>query len=295
MSFFLDRLLDNPEAPNDNAAGGTFTLGGTNSSLFTGDIEFLPFPSGTRPSFWLLNMQTITVNGQTVQIQTGDAALSAIDTGTTLVGGPTNDVKAIWAAVPGSSYEADGQYAGFYTFPCNTEVTITLSFGGKAWTISPLDMNLGEYEVGKCLGGIFDLGQGTSIEGGNGNPSWIVGGTFLKNVYSVFRADPPAVGFAALAPGAQNNNPGSVVRPSPSATGGGSSSQNTPANQASNTVSGRLGTSPIITFRGPQSTETSTVGQGGSSGSTSSGAIPMVVGVMLTTLTVLISGLTTLL
>lgn len=29
--------------------------------------------------------------------------------------------------------------------------------------------------------------------------SWIVGDTYLKNFYSVFRYDPPAVGFAPLA------------------------------------------------------------------------------------------------
>ena len=42
-----------------------------------------------------------------------------------------------------------------------------------------------------CVGGFFALDtSGTSA------PPWIVGDTFLKNVYSVFRASPPSVGFA---------------------------------------------------------------------------------------------------
>jgi cathepsin D len=116
MSFFLNRLIDDRNAPADNAFGGIFTLGGTNSSLFTGDIDFVDFPSGTQPSFWLQTMKAITVNGKSVSLQGGDAELSAIDTGTTLIGGPTSDVKAVWAQVQGSQPVQTGDYAGFYTF-----------------------------------------------------------------------------------------------------------------------------------------------------------------------------------
>jgi len=56
-----------------------------------------------------------------------------------------------------------------------------MSFGGKSWPIDSRDMNLGRYSVDSpdCLGGIFDLTQGSSIEAGGGNPSWVVGDTFL--------------------------------------------------------------------------------------------------------------------
>ena len=61
-------------------------------------------------------------------------------------------------------------------------------------------MNLGRVSTGSdiCAGGIFDLTAGSSIGSGGGNPSWVVGATFLKNVYSVFRYQPSAVGFAEL-------------------------------------------------------------------------------------------------
>jgi cathepsin D len=52
MSFWLTRT---PDATQTEVSGGTFTLGGTNSSLFTGDIEFINMPVST-PSFWLLSM-----------------------------------------------------------------------------------------------------------------------------------------------------------------------------------------------------------------------------------------------
>ena len=53
MSFWLARVL-NPASQTSLEPGGLFTLGGTNSSLFSGDIEFLNLAG--KPSFWLLSL-----------------------------------------------------------------------------------------------------------------------------------------------------------------------------------------------------------------------------------------------
>lgn len=55
FGFWLTREIDNRFAP-DNAFGGEFTLGGTNTSLYTGDLEFLDVLTTTQPTFWLLEM-----------------------------------------------------------------------------------------------------------------------------------------------------------------------------------------------------------------------------------------------
>ncbi|EDR12034.1 aspartic peptidase A1 [Laccaria bicolor S238N-H82] len=197
MAFYLTRFQDDVNA-KDEEPGGVFTLGGTNSTLYTGDIEFLNMTLifGT-PTFWLLTMPAITVQGRSVQITTGNAAPVVIDTGTTVIGGPTADVNAIWAAVPGSAPFVS--YPGFFTFPCSTSLQVTLSFGGKAWPISEADMNLGQISNGstRCVGAIIDLNLASNISSSSSH-YWVVGDTFLKNVYSVFRADPPSIGFAQL-------------------------------------------------------------------------------------------------
>ena len=54
-----------------------------------------------------------------------------------------------------------------------------MAFGGKLWPISTADMNLGRVAPGLCLGGIFDLSLGSNIGSGGGNPTWVVGDTFL--------------------------------------------------------------------------------------------------------------------
>ena len=55
MSFWLARDL-NPVSESSLAPGGAFTFGGTNSTLFSGDIEFLDLTSA--PSFWLLSLSS---------------------------------------------------------------------------------------------------------------------------------------------------------------------------------------------------------------------------------------------
>ena len=55
MSFWLARNL-NPLSETSLAPGGVFTLGGTNSSLFSGNIEFHDLAS--TPSFWLLSLSS---------------------------------------------------------------------------------------------------------------------------------------------------------------------------------------------------------------------------------------------
>lgn len=198
FSFFLTRFITDPNA-QDQEPGGVLTLGGVNNTFFTGNIEFQDLANNgvvNENTFWLLQVSAVTVNGNAINAGSQQEALAAIDTGTTLIGGPSDAVQAIWNAVPNS--QPVEQMQGFFAFPCSTSVSVTIAFGGTAWPVSNDDINLGTVGGGFCLGGIFDLGLGSQIGSGGGNPSWVVGDTFLKNVYSVFRSNPPSVGFAQL-------------------------------------------------------------------------------------------------
>jgi hypothetical protein len=91
-----------------------------------------------------------------------------------------------------------GNYANYYEYPCSTSIDLKITFGGFTINIGDADFNLGSYGTDKayCTGGVFvqALSAKSPVQ-------WIVGATALKNTYTVFRSDPPAVGFAAL-PGA---------------------------------------------------------------------------------------------
>jgi len=176
-------------------------LGGTNSSLYTGDIDFVDIPDG-KEGFWGIDLTTLTVNGTAISISSSES-FAAIDTGTTLVGGPSDAIAALYAQIPGAQ-AGTGDLEGYWMYPCTETPTIQLEFGnsGKLWSIDPRDMNLAKVSSTMCVGSFFEVNLG----GSSSNPSWIVGDTFLKNVYSVYRFDPPSVGFAQLSNAALGQN-----------------------------------------------------------------------------------------
>lgn len=56
---------------------------------------------------------------------------------------------------------------------CDTDVNVTMSFGGKSWSISNDDFQLTQISQSECVGAFFELTTGNSA------PAWIVGDTFL--------------------------------------------------------------------------------------------------------------------
>lgn len=133
-----------------------------------------------------------------MSLPSGSGAYAAIDTGTTLIGGPAQYVAAIFAQIPGSQ-AGTGNFESYYTYraclhlsgaarleltsayffsathtACDTDVNVTLSFGGtRSWTISSADFQLTRLTRTTCLGAFFELSTGSSA------PAWIVGDTFL--------------------------------------------------------------------------------------------------------------------
>ena len=135
MSFWFTRYVGDANAQEEEF-GGTFTLGGRNQTLYTGDVEFLPLVTNAgRKTYWLLGLSRaylicprlvsgssshtpaslteITVNKKNVTLPPGNVA--AIATGTTLVAGPPAAVSAVYAQIPGS-LPLSGKYAGYYGF-----------------------------------------------------------------------------------------------------------------------------------------------------------------------------------
>jgi len=206
MAFQLTRFVDDQNA-EALEAGGAFNMGFVNQSLYTGTIDFQNIPSG-QESWWLLPMTSMTVQGNSVTLPTGTDSYSAIDTGTTLVGGPSSAIQAIFAQIPGSA-AGTGNYENYFTYPCDTQVNVSISFGGPSWSISPEDFKLTQVSDSQCVGAFFEMTTGSSA------PAWIVGDTFLKNVYSVFRFSPPSVGFATLSSTATAENDVNGVVPTP--------------------------------------------------------------------------------
>ncbi|KAF8586724.1 acid protease [Ramaria rubella] len=235
MSFYLERHDEDSNAAA-SAPGGVMTLGNTNSSLFTGNIDFVDIPSTVTPGFWLLPVTDVSVQGSSVPLNSTPSSgssstsqLAAIDTGTTLIGGPSAAVAAVYSKIQGAT-PGTGSLETYWEIPCGTAVDVSFSFGGAdSWPINPSDFNVPATDdngQNVCIGAIFDVdGPSTTPGGGppqrrqgndpSSNPAWIVGDAFLKNVYSVFRFNPPSVGFAQLNPSlpGAGSAPGTGVNP----------------------------------------------------------------------------------
>ncbi|CAE6412871.1 unnamed protein product [Rhizoctonia solani] len=169
-----------------NAPGSELTVGGMNAAAFTGQVAFSPVltTQGQPPSFWTINMGQASVGGKPVQTT---SQFATIDTGTSVVIAPQADAQAIYAAIPGSQLGQNG----LFTYPCNANPDVALNFAGQNFNIKAADMSLGSDATNTtCVGAIVPSAQ---------RNAWLVGDSFLKNVYTVFDQTNLQVGFAKLA------------------------------------------------------------------------------------------------
>ncbi|KAI0792846.1 acid protease [Abortiporus biennis] len=168
------------------SSGSELYLGGTDTSLYTGSIEY---HSVKNTGFWQASSASISVG--TKKVVTGFDTI--IDSGTTIMYGPPSAVKTFYAAISGSKVYDSAN--GYYSFPCNTPPTVSFSWGGKTFTVSTANFNLGQTSSGSssCVGALAgqDLGLGSNV--------WLLGDSFMKNVYTAFNFGTNQVGFASLA------------------------------------------------------------------------------------------------
>lgn len=93
FTFQLARNNENAESYTEINPGGVFTLGQIDQAQYSGDITYSDV-SG--PGYWAINLDAISVNGDS----STQNSLAAIDTGTTLIGGPIDAVEAIYRQIP---------------------------------------------------------------------------------------------------------------------------------------------------------------------------------------------------
>ncbi|KAE8231371.1 hypothetical protein CF326_g3614 [Tilletia indica] len=201
FAIFLERQLTSltDVSPEVFAPGGSLTLGGVNSSLFIAGSEN-PIQVLER-SFWLILLDGLSVGNQ--QVKLGDQRRAAIDTGTTLIGGPDAVIAELYSKIPGA--EPMEGAPGYYTYPCSSSSIIeaSMAFGGQWYTLPDIDFvgDIASSDLSYCMGAFFGLGSFP-----DDNLQWIIGGAFLKNTYTIFDAEggddgKPQVVFASLAPG----------------------------------------------------------------------------------------------
>lgn len=182
FSFYLNR--DPAGDP-----GGEMILGGTDPKYYKGKFSWY---NVTRKAYWQIHMDAVDVaNGLTV-CEGGCEAI--VDTGTSLITGPTKEVKKIQDAIG-----AKPLIKGEYVIPCEKVPTlpnISMVLGGKDFVLRGEDyvLKIGGSGEAICMSGF----SGLDIPPPAG-PLWILGDVFIGRYYSAFDRDNNRVGFATSA------------------------------------------------------------------------------------------------
>jgi hypothetical protein len=159
----------------DSSSGNTgsqISFGSTVSSLYTGSFSYVPVSQQT---YWSVNIQSVQVNNQAVACTSGCKGI--IDTGTSVIVGPTAQVNAILSAL-----NVKSDCSNYNSLP-----NLSVQMANTVFSVPP---------------SIYVLKQGNScaalIQGELGASMWILGDTFIRAFYTVFDRGNNQVGFAKL-------------------------------------------------------------------------------------------------
>ncbi|EKM78687.1 hypothetical protein AGABI1DRAFT_85603 [Agaricus bisporus var. burnettii JB137-S8] len=156
------------------------TLGGMNpakynaaSSVVVGNVNQF--------GFWETPISQVKIGGKPIGWTNRTGIL---DTGTALILAPSQDVDAIHSKISGAK-KRDGSW----TVPCRTKVSLSLSIGNVDFPIDPRDLAFipldSDDTEGDCWSGISAGTVGLFQL----QTTWLLGDTFLKNVYHSMNAD----------------------------------------------------------------------------------------------------------
>ena len=239
VGFYLQRAKDLTSQSRGTIGGGEMCVGCADQSKYTGQLSW---NAVTAQSYWEVESDGVAVDGNVVS---GTNMAVALDTGTTLIYVPTSVASALYSQLGGTPLKGS---SGEYTVPCvATFGTIGLSFGGVVYNIPLEDIFLGYASASnteQCVLGII----AQDMYDAEGNSVAIVGGLFLKAVYSVYTYShngSPAVGLAPSITSGVSSSGGassssSSSQASSSSSGLGSSSS---GSASSGSVSGSSGAS----------------------------------------------------
>ncbi|KAF5012872.1 hypothetical protein FDECE_1090 [Fusarium decemcellulare] len=181
---------------SDGSNEGEISFGSPNPDKYSGKISYTTIVDGND---WAIKMDDMGFNGESADV---GGIKSYIDTGTSFIFGPSANVKKLHSLIPDAS-SSDGIT---YKVPCDSTGNLTITFSGVDYTISSKDWVSPPNKDGECTSNIY----GYEVVKG----AWLLGDTFIKNVYAVFDSDERRIGFATstLAGGSDDDDDSSTTK-----------------------------------------------------------------------------------
>ncbi|KAG8221152.1 acid protease [Butyriboletus roseoflavus] len=198
QGFIKNQVLGVYFAPATNSSdtNGALTYGGADSSLYRGELTYVPM-TDTYPasSFWGINV-TLAMYGTDVVIPASTTGV--IDTGTTQLLLADNFFSAYVNAIPGATLDSTTGLLEIPTSSIPLMQPLNFTMADRVFTMdvaaqlfpSNEDIALGGV-AGKQYGVVGSLGY-IGVKGFG----FVLGVTFMERYYAVFDADASRVGFA---------------------------------------------------------------------------------------------------
>ncbi|XP_059873433.1 pepsin A-4-like [Delphinus delphis] len=169
----------------DDESGSVVQFGGIDSSYYTGTLNWVPV---SYQGYWQITVDSITMSGEPIACMSGCQAI--VDTGTSLLSGPTNAIANIQSYIGAN----EGPY-GSMVISCSAIDSlpdIVFTINGVQYPVPAKAYVL--QNQGSCMSGF----QGMNIPTFSGE-LWILGDIFIRQYYTVFDRANNQVGLAPVA------------------------------------------------------------------------------------------------
>ncbi|KAI5835601.1 acid protease [Schizophyllum commune Tattone D] len=183
----------------------SFTIGELDTEItnVTAPLSFYPVVANSDGAYdyWKLSLKRLTINGTVFPLSPSlvpgaTNPIAVLDTGTTLMLGPTVDVDAFWNSIGSPAIVRKSPTSGMWEVRCERSLLVGLVLGddGREYPIDPQDTNWDQKQSadGWCTGGI-------QANDGVVSGDWLLGDIFLRNVYVVHHGanstHPPLIGL----------------------------------------------------------------------------------------------------
>jgi len=181
FAFWLNRDQDDPN-------GGQMILGGSDETLYTGEMNYIDLSAKT---YWQAAMDSVTVGDDSDMVCKGGCQ-TIFDTGTSLIAGPTKEIKEINHAIGATIIPITGE-AIVNCKKIPEMPNISFGLAGKVYELTPMDyvLQITQEGVTQCLSGFLGLDTPDGL--------WILGDVFLGPYYAEFDVGNARVGLAKAA------------------------------------------------------------------------------------------------
>ncbi|OLP88390.1 Lysosomal aspartic protease [Symbiodinium microadriaticum] len=177
-----------------NNQPGELLFGGVDPKHYSGDFSFVPLSSAT---YWQIKLDAVKLGSDSVS----SVKSAIVDSGTSLLAGPKDDVAKIAAKLGAKSILGKE-----YVVDCSAKLPdLTFTLGGKDYTLSQPDLIL-QQSGSQCILGL----TGIDVPAPRG-PLWILGDVFMRKYYVQFDWGQQRLGFAKAVQAASETKSGARV------------------------------------------------------------------------------------